>query len=125
MGSRYGVRSTVTPQQRTLQAATRLLKARMRQFVYQAKSTEDEDTWAPMLIVERGFLSGASTEWGEVITQWDLGKPEAEAELKAILEVALKQAREGIIDLLGERVPNLSELLNTLPPIDLVQREPT
>jgi hypothetical protein len=120
-----GVISTVTPQQRTLQAATRLIKARMRQFVYQAKSLEDENTWAPMLTVESGFLSGASKEWDEVITQWDLAKPEVEVELKAILEVALKQAREGTIDLLGERVPNLSELLTNLPPINLVQREPT
>jgi len=105
----------VTPQQSTLKAAVRLLKARMRQFVYQQKLGDDENIWGPMLIVEKGFLSGALTEWEKVILTWDLSNPALVEELNALVVTAMAQARASVIELLVERVPEVATILDRLP----------
>jgi hypothetical protein len=103
------------PAQSTAKAAIRLLKARMRQFIYQQKCREDENIWAPMLIVERGFLSGAVMEWEKVLASLDLTSPLVVEELSAVAESALTQARADTIDLLSERIPEVEAILKGLP----------
>lgn len=86
----------------------------MRQFAYETKSREDEDTWSPMLIVEKGFLDGATQEWNEVISLWDLDDERRRSDLKQLFDQAWQQAKDDTIDLLAERIPNIEDLLGTL-----------
>lgn len=60
-------------QQRTCKAAIRILKSRIRHFIYTTKRDEvgELDTrWGPMLLVEESFSKPALREWQGVLALW-------------------------------------------------------
>lgn len=83
----------------------------MRRHVYEVLSATDEDTWAPILLVEGGFLEGAKREWVPVLAKWDLSTPESVEALREVLDAARGLAKADTIDLLQPRVTNICEIL--------------
>jgi hypothetical protein len=58
---------------RTSRAAVRLLKSRIREYIYTTKNNEasEGDTrWSALLLVEKTFSGPALREWQEVISLW-------------------------------------------------------
>lgn len=76
--------------QRTVKAATRLLKSKIREHLYTTKHKEagDGDTrWSAMLLVEKTFMGPALREWNGVLDLWDLSTEEArKAVMKALMD---------------------------------------
>jgi hypothetical protein len=58
--------STESLYERTLVAAVRTLKSRMRSYIYEASGPR----WEAMLLVEERFARPAEKEWAEVLHEW-------------------------------------------------------
>lgn len=72
---------------RTVKAATRLLKSKIREHIYTTKAKEEGEgsRWAAMLIVEQGFARPALLEWNEVLAAWgDLDEAKKQAICKVV-----------------------------------------
>jgi hypothetical protein len=81
--------------ERTRLAALRLLKSKIRRFLYETMGALDADRWAPMLLVENGFLDGAKKEWDEVLLLWnDLPKDQLLVEINASLAQACNEVSD-------------------------------
>lgn len=93
-------------QRRTAKVATRILKSRIREFIYFTKHREvgEADTrWAPMLLVEQGFSKLALREWQQVLTLWgDLSNEGTLQKLAKILADAFPEAASEVLIIFDE-----------------------
>lgn len=72
--------------QRTSKAAIRLLKSRLREYLYKTKRDAadlDDTQWSAMLLVEHTFSGPADREWKETLKLW--GNWESEVKIQSLL----------------------------------------
>lgn len=107
---------------RTRKAAVRLLKTKLRSFVFEVKKSKntDGDTWDLMLVVERGFFQGAASEWQEVLQLWN-GLDVAP--LRIIINEALQQALSETSTVWEDIQPALDSFVSSFSADDLIHAE--
>lgn len=86
----------MTPEleEQTSQAGLRILKTRLRRFLYERLlEKEPEHIWEAMLLMELDFEGPAETEWRYVTSLWkDRSQPQVRKHLEGILRDAQVQA---------------------------------
>lgn len=74
--------------QRTAKAAIRLLKTRIRHYVFVMKRVEehaDRSRWDAMLLLEESFAKAAQREWWDALTLWDVESLQDQRTLRLLL----------------------------------------
>ncbi len=75
----------------TLKAASRLIKSRLRRFVYSHMA--EKTMWLDEALGFENVISGSAEEgWDSVLLLWDLSKPEIRKKLLAQVQAALAAA---------------------------------
>lgn len=85
-------------------AARRLLKCRLRAFIFseQLRESGDTDRWGPMLNLEEGsYRPVAEDDWFSVFSKLPLTSEQQQTEFSSIVAEALNQAAIEIVDTLG------------------------
>lgn len=74
--------------QRTAKAAIRLLKTRIRHYVFVMKRVEehaDRPRWDAMLLLEESFAKAAQREWRDALTLWNVEDLQDQRTLRLLL----------------------------------------
>jgi hypothetical protein len=97
-------------EQVTAKAAVRILKARIREYLYAKKSREGSEQaqsrWQPLILVQSAFTAPALREWERTLRLWgdlsDIGN------------------RRAVLEILAENFPDaVSEVLSIFDPSDI------
>jgi hypothetical protein len=86
----------------TSKAATRLLKSRLRQYVYAKSFEDDKESLSDILVVEKSIETAAERSWTQILSLWDeaLGNDgAAPVKLDAVIYGALADAVEQVLSL--------------------------
>lgn len=114
---------------RTSKAATRLLKSKIREHVYETnRMGAEDDRWSAMLLIEEGFIGPALREWNEVLALWgDLSNEDALKALKKVIsDCFVPAASEVLASFDASDLHATREIIKayhkTFKPDDLIQR---
>lgn len=85
--------------QRTAKAATRLLKSRIRQHLFEAKRGLDADPskWEALLLLEKSFAGPATREWQDALSLWSMEDLQDQRVLRMVLADQFAEAASEVL----------------------------
>lgn len=97
--------------EKTLYAAMRLIKSRMRKYVWEHKG--DPPTYETMVSLEETIERTAKGEWDAALAEWDRSDPEQRLRVEALVGEAFFRSTKDLLECFGEIAPLLSEYVST------------
>ncbi len=84
---------------RTLDAAIRLYKSKLRQYVYSKRTDRD---WGQVLYLEESILAEAQAGWEQALSKWDLKDALSKAKLHSLVGEAFYRSLRDVIAMLED-----------------------
>lgn len=84
---------------KTLDAAIRLYKSKLRQYVYSKRTDRD---WGQVLYLEESILTEAQEGWAQALSEWDLKDASSKIKLSSLVGEAFYRSLRDVLDTLED-----------------------
>lgn len=85
-------------EEKTLYAALRLVKSRMRKYIWEHKPGNPSTAYATMVSLEETIEETAKGEWDAALAEWDCTDPEQRLRVKTLVGEAFYRATQDLLN---------------------------
>jgi len=107
-------------EEKTLYAALRLVKSRMRRYIWEHKTANPSTAYHTMVSLEETIEETAKGEWDAALAEWDCTDPEQRLRVKSLVGEAFYRATQDLLNTFDGVASLLSEYVATHASTDIL-----